>query len=363
MRHRNVSVLLYILMQFHLHRNISVFASRDTTYNVLPAPQSIETRACSVVLNRIKLEPTEIEKLSEQCDIEASDQQEESGYDSSPQHFNLTQTTGAILSNSTTPVTMTKRKSTLHDKVVNSSGNLAKNPSKRRKVVSNASDKVIDSKSATNPLIKCSRNVNCKEYFESIDAMKYHVLTYHAAGVKKSFSCHLCGRSFPRNPLLRFHVKSKHTGQVPRIPCLIQTCSMTFIQKRSMKQHVNAVHTKKIAYKCPKCPMKFYNIDNLKYHLGAKHDKGNSSFRCHVCDVRICSKSSLKVHINSVHMGIKPFKCPFPMCSQACAHKRDLKIHINVRHTKEIVYGCTQCPKKFYARKNLTNHFNNMHRK
>ena len=52
-----------------------------------------------------------------------------------------------------------------------------------------------------------------------------------------------------------------------------------------------------------------------------KNDKGSLSGK---------SVMSLKTHINSVHKGLKPFKCN--ECDYSAYRKEHLKCHINTKH-------------------------------
>lgn len=118
---------------------------------------------------------------------------------------------------------------------------------------------------------------NCREAFESWNAMKYHASTYHARGIKKTFSCYLCRRSFPRPHRIQEHIDSVHCGSKP-FPCPNHSCSEYFSFRNNLKRHIDSVHLEIKPFQCQ-----------------------NGS-----CLKRFSRKYNLKKHINSVHTGLKP---------------------------------------------------------
>lgn len=152
-------------------------------------------------------------------------------------------------------------------------------------------------------MVKCLASGLCKESFNSLDAMAYHVKEYHAKGLTKKFECHLCQKSFMNKFSVRCHVDSVHTGLQP-FKCPNKWCSKSFSQKGGLKTHINSVH------------------------LGIKR------FKCsnHPCTKRFAQKVDMKRHIDSVHRGLKPFTCPNRLCSRGFSDKSNLKRHINSKH-------------------------------
>ena len=83
--------------------------------------------------------------------------------------------------------------------------------------------------------------------------------------------------------------------------------------------------------------IKFANKQNLKKHIETVHE-GIKPFKCSICDVKFANnynpqiqesqikfanKQNLKKHIETVHEGIKPFKCS--ICDVEFANKQNLK--------------------------------------
>ena len=69
---------------------------------------------------------------------------------------------------------------------------------------------------------------------------------------------------------------------------------------------------------------------------------------------------NLKLHINSVHEGIKNHKCD--LCQKAFSHRGKLKNHINTVHEGLKNHKCYICEKAFSQAVNLRNHINNIHK-
>lgn len=105
--------------------------------------------------------------------------------------------------------------------------------------------------------VKCPY-LRCEELFESCGARKFHQKSYHAIGIKKIFSCHLCKKASPNLQALKKHFNGVHSHRI-RFTCPIASCAKFFYFKNAMQRHVNALHTKKVAFQCPKCPYKTYS--------------------------------------------------------------------------------------------------------
>ena len=63
----------------------------------------------------------------------------------------------------------------------------------------------------------------------------------------------------------------------------------------------------------------------------------SQKFPCDLCGFKTAHKSSLRDHINGVHLGVKPHKCD--KCDFATAHYNSLAAHKKIPHLK-----CEQCP-------------------
>ena len=71
---------------------------------------------------------------------------------------------------------------------------------------------------------------------------------------------------------------------------------------------------------------------NLKRHIESVHE-GIKPFKCNICDYETAQKGHLKKHKDSVHEGIKPYKCH--ICQFESATSSHVKRHITVVHEKK----------------------------
>lgn len=211
-----------------------------------------------------------------------------------------------------------------------SSTEKSKNIAKKEKTVHG---KAIDS--IENFTIKCRARGKCKDLFESWDAMKYHMTTYHARIQKQNtFECHLCKKTLGEKQTHQRHMNLYHFGQ-SLFKCSFGTCSKSFPRQDYLEKHINAEHTKQYRIKCPKCPKKFNFKVNLKVHLSSVHGEG-MSFSCYLCKKKLCEKRSLQCHMISQHTGQFVYKCP--VCSKGFGSKRRFRMHFT---RKTLICGRT----------------------
>lgn len=207
--------------------------------------------------------------------------------------------------------------------------------------------------------VKCTAFGRCSELFESDDAMKRHLSTYHARGAKRTFCCYLCKRTLARKSNLKYHIMTIHTGS-KEFKCSFAMCSQEFSCQRNLKEHMNIIHVQNVVFNCTKCPMMFYRKWHLKLHLGSEHGEG-AIYCCSLCKKTFLHNSSLQKHKKVKHDGSFRFQCSVEMCSKSFTNKQGLNEHTNAVHTKDRVFTCTECPSKFYHRASLTKHKANVH--
>lgn len=162
--------------------------------------------------------------------------------------------------------------------------------------------------------VKCCRR--CSEVFENVPTMRYHVRTYHAKGVKRTYECYLCNTKLLEKPLLRCHMNARH-----------------ILQK---------------GFLCPfpMCPSIYYSRDHLRLHVERKHvqktansgqDQDANTFECYLCKKTRTQKSDLFKHMNVMHCHRKRFVCPFAMCAQVFSFAYELKRHRKSSHPGQSV--------------------------
>ena len=121
-----------------------------------------------------------------------------------------------------------------------------------------------------------------------------------------------------------------------------------------------------------------------------KHAVHGTSFICSLCNVKVFNKKDLKVHIATVHEGLKPFLCPIKNCNSTFSYNKELNRHIkrihdgkkNLRcqpfgaefvkkvelknkqaavHVGEKPFKCDLCQEMFDTKGNLTLHIKTIH--
>lgn len=199
--------------------------------------------------------------------------------------------------------------------------------------------------------IKCEK---CRNVFNGNDELEYHSINYHTKGIIRMFSCYLCGTVISSKYQLGQHMNSLHVG-VKRFTCAYSMCSIAFAQ------HPNAIHArKKTALKCPRCGEKFYRKHNLTKHLTNKHEK-DMRYCCYLCKKFLTTRSSLRMHMNAIHIGLIPPNCHCATCMKECSirinqHKRTYDIH-----TTRIAFKCPKCSETFFHTRSVSSHLMEKH--
>jgi len=104
---------------------------------------------------------------------------------------------------------------------------------------------------------------------------------------------------------------------------------------------------------CPECGKSVKNLSkHSQIHKGIRGER----LQCHLCEKTLSSNNALKVHIESIHEGIKRYSCN--QCSTSFVFEAYLKQHIQVVHEgyQPPAATCPDCGKKFKFISNMTRH-------
>lgn len=99
----------------------------------------------------------------------------------------------------------------------------------------------------TNPAFHCKI---CDKFYKFSRAYKEHMLSHEENYVKPQFECEVCHKVFSTKYVLTAHVKSEHLGMKKSFMC--PTCGRSFTQKNSYLMHAN-VHAGIKPYVCDVC--------------------------------------------------------------------------------------------------------------
>lgn len=205
---------------------------------------------------------------------------------------------------------------------------------------------------------------NCGKTFKSNSSYRCHKKTHEK---ESHCQCPECGKKFTTRSSLRTHFQTHFRDPDCRpFKCNHPGCDKTFMQERSIKYHQSTAHgigepiarkeSQSIFY-CDFCKKTFKLQSLLKRHL-LVHVDGEKAMRKHKCDK--CEASfkrpeHLRLHINSVHLKYKPYKCDYEDCEKSFAQIGDRNVHRKI-HRDEKPHICMMCRKAFRLVKGLRAH-------
>ena len=70
------------------------------------------------------------------------------------------------------------------------------------------------------------------------------------------------------------------------------------------EEHINAIHTKEVVYRCDQCNFTTYRKSNLRPHLKNVHEKYKPN-KCDKCFAAFLTKRELNKHFENKHPGLK----------------------------------------------------------
>lgn len=109
-----------------------------------------------------------------------------------------------------------------------------------------------------------------------------------------------------------------------------------------------------LQFDCDQCPKKFpskqYLAHHKKIHLPLEERKRHP---CPYCDKLFFTPCTVSTHIQSIHIGLKPFICE--ECGMAFSLIGALNAH-KLAHSDEKPVQCPHCPKRFKTAHRLRRH-------
>lgn len=147
--------------------------------------------------------------------------------------------------------------------------------------------------------IVCRSGGGCGNLFESLDALTYHVKTYHGKKQKENtFECYYCQKFAADMQSVERHMNAVHANR-SIFRCPFPACPRSFSRQFNLKRHINCIHTKKKKHECTMCTMKYYYKHLLTKHLVNEHGEGNARASQELASlVKRSTKANLRAPLN-----------------------------------------------------------------
>ncbi|XP_055713760.1 zinc finger protein 708-like [Phlebotomus papatasi] len=223
---------------------------------------------------------------------------------------------------------------------------------------------------------------------------------------EKKYPCEICGNRYPSRNSLNAHRWHIHKLRPPVMPC--KRCGGNFKTRQEKNGHeclrqcehcgknisgkhfamhlMRHTNTKK-EYKCTLCPKEYFTPADLSKHKLVSHVKSEftlcvicgkmvkqsnlhmhakshqpkseatkKTFPCEECSKVYCSAASLRIHVDTIHLGMKVLKVKCPHCQMGFKEHSHRTAHIYKYHLKKPLFSCVHCQKDFYHKSHFNNH-------
>lgn len=212
--------------------------------------------------------------------------------------------------------------------------------------------------------IKKHTKYDCKKLYEcagcsfktsSQQNLQQHVVNIHStANLKYFYNCSKCFLKYKYKWTRDKHEKS--CGILVSLKC--DFCKFETYRKGILSNHIFRNHLKSIdptEKMCSKCSKIFKSKRRKRLH--EKYCGSKPSFKCNYCTWAFRYKGSLRIHVKTVHIKPKLFKCDD--CSYTTLNVKQLKKHQFFTHSlidPNNYHKCSKCPKKYKRKADRNNH-------
>ena len=128
-----------------------------------------------------------------------------------------------------------------------------------------------------------------------------------------------------------------------------RSCEKTFTRNSTLKMHIKTVH-EGIKLKCQQCPKEFVQSKDLKRHIKVIHE--GIKYKCQECLKEYNNTTNFKEHVEVIHGGII-YKCK--QCPKEYSTKDFLRTHVKSIHEGRRI-PCQFCSASFGSRSELYHH-------
>eukprot|EP00092_Neocalanus_flemingeri_P009882 GFUD01010651.1.p1 GENE.GFUD01010651.1~~GFUD01010651.1.p1 ORF type:complete len:755 (-),score=140.96 GFUD01010651.1:213-2477(-) len=181
--------------------------------------------------------------------------------------------------------------------------------------------------------------------------------------ILKVFNCNICTYTSNWEDSMKLHNKFHGVmKEYPGVEC--DHCDFIYKYnpldqkglrkcKQTLNEHMNDEHAE-VKFKCDQCDKTFWTPKQLELHkITHNYSSAEGSYSCDQCEYKCYKSNTLKLHINAVHLGVKPHLCE--LCPAAFASKSSLNNH-KLSHSDERNFKCQFCEKAFHSKGNLETH-------
>ncbi|XP_028032170.1 gastrula zinc finger protein XlCGF17.1-like [Bombyx mandarina] len=190
----------------------------------------------------------------------------------------------------------------------------------------------------------------CDQIFHNMKLLMQHMNLHY-----RNFICTTCGAGFVNSFRLLRH-ETTHVKKKSSYAC--RYCGQVFASESKKKAHVNTEH-KGIAGEsvCRICTARFKNYYQKTRHMAQVHNV--EGIKCSMCDKRFNLKSTLVLHMRSVHFKERPYECS--VCNMGFFIKRHMLGHYLATHTNERKVKCEVCGKAYATENSKGKHLKKSH--
>ncbi|XP_063706059.1 zinc finger protein 62 homolog [Culicoides brevitarsis] len=192
-----------------------------------------------------------------------------------------------------------------------------------------------------------------------------HLYTVHGISVKKPvtapFECDLCKRRYISREKIELHMERSHLSPEPQQSFVCETCARAYKNPRALDIHIRRDHLgeKLPKSQCPHCHRWLLTTGmpvHLRKHLALQPTE---KFKCDKCGSEHTAYYGLLKHQTRHHSEkSNQFKCS--LCPKGFYNKKYLREHF-ATHTGEILYPCEWCESGFKSMGNYLAHKRKLH--
>jgi KRAB domain-containing zinc finger protein len=201
-------------------------------------------------------------------------------------------------------------------------------------------------------LFKCVF-LQCKKSYTSKSKLQKHSFSHTK---EKPFRCPYsdCSKKFGLGQSMIRHIRTKHTHPDLK-PFAYNHCTKNFKTNTNLIFHKKTHDSDKKKLECVQCSAKYFDKRNLKIHIKDKHskEKQTKDYKCQDCHKMFANSDYLNLHIKYMHKPKIMKICYF--CRSTFKTNWNLYQHLKI-HTKEKPFKCIRCKKKFANSTNIKAH-------